>query len=49
MNLVDFILIAVIAAAIFLAVRSILKRKKSGGCCSGGCSNCSSCKKGCGK
>ena len=46
MNLVDYILIAIIAAALFLAVRSILKRKKSGGCCSG-C--CSSCKKGCGK
>lgn len=41
----DMIVIAVIGLAVFLAVRSMLKDRKNGGCagcsgCSGNCGNC---------
>ena len=47
----DIIVLSVLAAAVILAVRSIIKARKSGGCagCSG-CSGCShSCSCGCGE
>ena len=37
MNPVDIILIVIIAAAAALALRSVIKRKKRGGC---GCADC---------
>ncbi len=50
MNVVDYILLAVIIAAFVAAVISIVKRRKHG-CCGGGCgctgnySACKGCKK----
>lgn len=43
----DFIVLAVIAGAVVLAVRSLLKDRKKGGCagCSGNCGSCSHCGK----
>lgn len=37
------IVLAVLALVVFLAVRSLLRARKNGGCsgCSGGCSGCS--------
>jgi uncharacterized membrane protein len=53
MNLVDILIIAVIAVAVFFAVRHVVKLRKSGGCAcgsSGGCScGCAGCDKPCGK
>ena len=46
MNWYDCLLVAVIAVCTFFAVRSIIRRKKKGGCaCSGACSACSGCDK----
>lgn len=42
MTVGDYIILAVIAAAVFFAVRSLVRQKKRGGCgC--GCSGCSGC------
>ena len=42
MNIIDILLIAVIAAAVALAVRRIIKNRKNGTCsCGCGCSGCS--------
>lgn len=47
--LIEIVLIALIALAIVFAVRSIIKKRKSGGCCGCGSSSCgSSCCTGCG-
>ena len=40
MSIVEIAIIAVLAAAVFFAVRRIVKMKKSGGC-SCGCAGCS--------
>ncbi len=44
MNIWDIVACAVLAAVVFLAVRSVIKQKKKGGCC-GDCSRCSACHK----
>jgi hypothetical protein len=44
MNAVDIIVIGLVLLALILAVRKIIKQKKSGGCCYG-CSGCSSAQK----
>ncbi|HIV86870.1 MAG TPA: FeoB-associated Cys-rich membrane protein [Candidatus Pygmaiobacter gallistercoris] len=44
MHLVDFVLIALLAAGIFFAVRHAWRNR--GGCCGGGCAGC---KKSCAK
>ena len=46
MNLADILLILVIACAAFLAVRKMIRDRKSGKTCSCGCgsSNCGACK-----
>ena len=53
MNIADILVIAVIAVALFFAVRHVVKLRKSGGCAcgaSGGCScGCAGCDKPCGK
>jgi ferredoxin len=41
MNLFDYILVAVVAVCVYLAVRYIIKRKKSGKCV--GCGECDKC------
>jgi len=41
MNTIDFILLAVIAAAFITAVVFCIRRKKQGMGCCGGCENCS--------
>lgn len=42
MSAADYVILAIIAAAIFFAVRSLVRRGKKGGCgC--GCSDCSGC------
>ena len=42
MTVGDYIILAVIAAAVFFAVRSLVRQRKRGGCgC--GCSGCSGC------
>ena len=41
MTLIDFILIAAVALAVGLALRSWIRKRKSGGCC-GDCCNCDS-------
>ena len=38
----DIILLAVLAACVFFAVRA-LKRNKKKGCCSGNCASCRGC------
>lgn len=45
----DLIVLAVVGFIVFLAMRYIIKAKKSGAKCIGcsACSNCSSCKKSC--
>lgn len=47
MKPLDYILLALIALALFFALRHVLRRKKSGGCigCSCGYGSCKSCKK----
>ena len=43
-NLVNILLVAVIALAVALAVRGILRNKKTGGCsCGGACAACQGC------
>ena len=37
----DVIVLSVLAAIIYLVVRSIVKNHKKGGCCSGNCAGCS--------
>ena len=39
----DIIVIAVLGAAVFPAVRSLYKSKKKGGCCGGNCASCRGC------
>lgn len=42
MSAADYVILAIIAVAIFFAVRSLVRRGKKGGCgC--GCSDCSGC------
>lgn len=41
MNAADIILILIIAAVVFLAVRKVIKDRKNGKSCSCGCSGCS--------
>jgi len=45
MNILDWLLLLAVAAGVFAALRSSLRRKKRGGCCgcSGGCAGCSGC------
>ena len=43
MGPVDIILILIVAGAAFLALRSVIRKRKSGGC-SCGCGNCPSSK-----
>lgn len=47
MNLIDWILLLVIALSVVLAVRRILLNHKSGrgcsGCCGSGCAGCAGC------
>jgi hypothetical protein len=45
MSGLDGILLLAVAAGVVLAIRSMLRRRKRGGCC--GCGNCSGCS-GCG-
>ena len=47
MNIADILIIAVIAVALFFAVRHVVKLRKSGGCacgsiggCTGSCASC---------
>lgn len=45
----DIVVLSVLAGIVFLAVRSLLKSRATGGCagcsgCSGNCSKCSGCK-----
>ena len=45
MELIDIILLCIVALALFLAVRSRVRAKKNGtGCCSGSCAGCSACR-----
>ncbi|HIT31987.1 MAG TPA: FeoB-associated Cys-rich membrane protein [Candidatus Enterenecus stercoripullorum] len=37
------IVVAVLAVIVALAIRSLIKQKKSGGGCSGDCGHCSGC------
>jgi hypothetical protein len=39
----DIIVIAVLGAVVFLAVRSLRKSKEKGGCCGGNCASCKGC------
>lgn len=46
MGFVDWIIVAVLAAAVILCVRSVWRARKKGGCSScSGCSGCSCCGK----
>ena len=40
MNIADIVIILIVALLVFLALRSIIKRKKSGNACSCGCGGC---------
>lgn len=40
MNLATFLILAVLAAAVGLAVRSLRRRRQAGGGCSGCCASC---------
>lgn len=44
---VNLIIVAAVGAAIFFAVRSLVKNRKNGGCagCGGGCGSCGGCSK----
>lgn len=44
MNIWDIVICAVLAVAVFFAIRSAVKQKKKGGCC-GNCSDCQNCGK----
>ena len=43
MNIWDIVIVAVLVLVIVGAVCSIVKCKKSGGCCGGSCGQCSCC------
>ncbi len=43
----NLIVIAMLAAVVALAVRSLWKSRKSGGGCNGDCGNCRGCNRGC--
>ncbi|MBO4877810.1 MAG: FeoB-associated Cys-rich membrane protein [Ruminococcus sp.] len=45
MNVIDILLIIVIAAAVLFAVRHIVKDRKNGAVCCGDCSRCGKCNK----
>lgn len=47
MNLLDYLVIALIAGLVILALRSVLRRRKRGGCA--GCGSCAGCRKPCEK
>jgi len=48
MNTGDFLLLVLVAAGVLLALRSIRRQRKRGGCCGSGCSGCcSQCAHGC--
>ena len=43
-NPIDFLILAVVAAALFLAIRSMRRDKKAGKCsCGGDCGSCGAC------
>ncbi len=42
MSPLDWLLLALLGAALFLAVRSCVRRSRRGGCC-GGCARCDGC------
>ncbi|HOJ47707.1 MAG TPA: FeoB-associated Cys-rich membrane protein [Bacillota bacterium] len=42
MNILDYILIAILAVCVCIALRFVFRRKKKGGCCGRGrCDGCS--------
>ena len=43
MNIADILIIALIAIALFFAVRHVVKLRKSGGCACGSAGGCSGC------
>jgi len=43
MNIYDYLLLALIAAGAFFALRAVVRQKKRGGGCSGCCGSCASC------
>ena len=43
MNVIDLILVLILAAVVFLAVRKLVRDRKSGKTCSCGCSGCTGC------
>ena len=43
MHMIDYILILLIAAAVVLAVRTAVQRKKAGKTCCGDCAACGGC------
>ena len=44
MNIYDIVILLLVAAGLVLAVRSVIKQKKKGGCC-GNCSSCRRCQR----
>ncbi|MBQ7174029.1 MAG: FeoB-associated Cys-rich membrane protein [Lachnospiraceae bacterium] len=43
MNMIDIIILLLILAAVFAAVRCLVQRKKAGGCAGCSCGSCSGC------
>ena len=45
MHALDYIVLAIVAAILFFAVRCSIRRKRSGACCGGGsgCASCAGC------
>lgn len=43
MNVIDLILVLILAAVVFLAVRKLVRDRRSGKACSCGCSGCTGC------
>ena len=43
MNVIDLILVLILAAVVFLAVRKLVRDRKGGKTCSCGCSGCTGC------
>ena len=41
--MMNFLVLAALGAVVFLAIRSLRKKHKSGGGCSGNCAGCSKC------
>ncbi|WP_443101659.1 FeoB-associated Cys-rich membrane protein [Campylobacter sp. CN_NE1] len=39
---INLIILAILLLAVLFALRSIIKKRKNGGCCGDGCSGCSS-------